>query len=200
MCNLYRMTKSQAEIADLFRLDTPTALNTAEEIYPGYPGMVIANGSLQLMVWGFPLVLKSKKTGEPLKPKPVNNTRTDKLDSFMWRYSFAERRCLIPLTAWAEAEGPKSKKTRTWLSLPDTDAFAVAGIWRSSEEWGDCYSMVMTDAAGEAAEIHDRMPVILEGEARETWQNGTQEDARALCTGYTGDVVIEKTEQLWVRQ
>ena len=200
MCNLYRMTKSQAEIADLFRVDTPTALNTAEEIYPGYPGMVIANGSLQSMVWGFPLVLKSKKTGEPLKPKPVNNTRTDKLDSFMWRYSFAERRCLIPLTAWAEAEGPKGKKTRTWLSLPEADAFAVAGIWRSSEEWGDCYSMVMTDAAGGAAKIHDRIPVILKGEARETWQNGTQEDARALCTGYTGDVIIEKTEQLWVRR
>jgi len=33
------------------------------------------------MVWSFPLVLKSKRTGEPLKPKPVNNTRTDKLDS-----------------------------------------------------------------------------------------------------------------------
>ena len=60
--------------------------------------------------------------------------------------------------------------------------------------------MVMTDAAGGAAEIHDRMPVILKGEARETWPNGTQEDARALCTGYTGDVVIEKTEQLWVRR
>ena len=200
MCNLYRMTKNQSEIADLFRVDTPTALNTAEEIYPGYPGMVIADGALHAMVWGFPLVLKSKKTGEPLKPKPVNNTRTDKLDSFMWRYSFAERRCLIPLTAWAEAEGPKGKKTRTWLSLPDTDAFAVAGIWRSSDEWGDCYSMIMTDAAGEAAEIHDRMPVILEGETRETWQKGTQEDARALCIGYTGDVVIEKTEQLWVRR
>ena len=84
------------------------------------------------------------------------------------------------------------------MSLPNADAFAVAGIWRTSDEWGDCYSMVMTDAAGEAADIHDRMPVVLEGEARETWQKGSQEDARALCTGYTGDVVIEKTEQLWV--
>ena len=60
--------------------------------------------------------------------------------------------------------------------------------------------MIMTDAAGEAAEIHDRMPVILEGETRETWQKGMQEDARALCIGYTGDVVIEKTEHLWVRR
>ena len=57
------------------------------------------------MVWGFPLVMKGK-SGQPLKPKPVNNTRADKLDSFMWRYSFRERRCLIPVTEFAEAEGP----------------------------------------------------------------------------------------------
>ena len=109
--------------------------NFSSEVYPGYPGAVIVDGGARSMVWGFPLVLKSKRTGEPLKPKPVNNTRTDKLDSYMWRYSFAERRCLIPLTAWAEAEGPKGSKTRTILSLPNADLFAVAGIWRSSDEW-----------------------------------------------------------------
>jgi putative SOS response-associated peptidase YedK len=46
----------------------------------------------------------------------------------MWRYSFAERRCLIPLTAFAEAKGEKGAKTCTWFSLPDKPIFAVAGI------------------------------------------------------------------------
>ena len=200
MCNLYRMTKAQAEVVKLFQVSAPSSLNTAEEIYPGYPGMVVAGDTLRSMVWGFPLVLKSKKTGEPLKPKPVNNTRTDKLDSYMWRYSFQDRRCLIPLTAWAEAEGPKGKMTRTWLSLPDAELFAVAGIWRESEEWGECYSMVMCDAAGEAADVHDRMPVILNGEQQAVWQNGSQEDAKALCRGYEGALAIERTDQLWNRR
>lgn len=105
------------------------------------------------MVWGFPLSLKSKKSGQPLKPKPVNNARTDKLSQFFWRDSFEKRRCLIPLTAWAEAEGPRGSMTRTWLSLPDAELFAVAGVWRSSDEWGDCYSMVMKDGTGAAAEV-----------------------------------------------
>nr|WP_233998152.1 SOS response-associated peptidase family protein [Erythrobacter sp. QSSC1-22B] len=96
------------------------------------------------MIWGFPLTLKSKKTGQPLKPKPVKNARADKLDSFMWRYSFAERRCLIPMTRFAEAEGESGSKTRTWFSLPDQDVFVVAGIWRDTDEWGSAYSMVMT--------------------------------------------------------
>ena len=82
------------------------------------------------MVWGFPLALKGK-SGQPLKPKPVNNARADKLDSFIWRYSFAERRCLIAVTEFAEAEGERGAKTRTWFTLPDQPIFAVAGIWRT---------------------------------------------------------------------
>ena len=119
--------------------------NAAAEVYPGYPGLVFARGELRSMVWSFPLSMKGK-SGQPLKPKPVNNTRADKLDSFMWRYSFAERRCLIPVTKFAEAEGEKGAKTRTWFSLPDEPVFAVAGIWRDSDEWGPAYSMVMTEA------------------------------------------------------
>ena len=128
MCNLYRMTRAQAEIANLFAADCGANLTAAAEIYPGYPGLVVADRALRAMVWGFPLVLKSKKTGEPLKPKPVNNTRSDKLDSFMWRYSFTERRCLIPVTAWAEAEGRAGRKTRTCMSVASTETFAVGGI------------------------------------------------------------------------
>ena len=64
------------------------------EVYPGYSGLVVCGGELRSMTWGFPLTMKGAK-GQPLKPKPVNNTRADKMDSFMWRYSFQERRCLI---------------------------------------------------------------------------------------------------------
>jgi putative SOS response-associated peptidase YedK len=200
MCNLYRMTKAQAEIARLFHARVSEGANFAEEVYPGYSGAVIAEGQIRSMVWGFPLSQKSKKTGEPLKPRLVNNARSEKLDSFMWRYSFAERRCLIPLTAWAEAEGSRGAKTRTWLSLPDEDAFAVAGIWRTSEEWGDCYSMIMTDAAGAAAEVHNRMPVILAPDRYEEWQAGSIEQAKALCRGWTGPLQIDRTGEAWSRR
>lgn len=173
--------------------------NLGSEVYPGYPGAVIAGGSVRSMIWGFPLVLKSKKTGKPLKPKPVNNARTDKLDSFMWRYSFEERRCLIPLTAWAEAEGQKGAMTRTWLSLPDQPIFAAAGIWRNSDEWGECYSMVMTDAVGEASEVHNRMPVILQAGDYERWQVGTPDEVKALCVGYADEIAIDRTQDKWRR-
>lgn len=199
MCNLYRMTTTQAEVARLFGVKAEPS-NAGEEIYPGHPGLVIAEGALQSMVWGFPFAQKSKRTGEPLKPRPVNNARSDKLDSFMWRYSFDERRCLIPLTAWAEAEGAKGAKTRTWLFLPGVEVFAVAGIWRDSAEWGRCYSMVMTDAAGDAAQVHNRMPVILSPDRYDHWCNGSTAEAKLLCQPWQGPVTIDRTQELWARR
>lgn len=198
MCNLYRQTKSAAEVADWFAATESTNQgNLAAEIYPGYPGLVVAGGEVRSMVWGFPFARRSEKTGNPLKPKPVNNARSDKLKSFMWRYSFEERRCLIPVEAWAEAEGVKGAKTRTWLSQEGADLFAVAGIWRASEEWGDCYSMIMVDAAGEAAAVHNRMPVLLAPETYETWLTASPSEAYDLCQPFTGSVTIDRTSQAW---
>ena len=200
MCNLYRMTKNADEVALWFdAVEAAQGANFASEVYPGYPGVVIAEGAVRRMHWGFPLQMHCKGS-QPLKPRPVNNTRPDKLDSFFWRYSFEERRCLIPVTAWAEAEGAKGRKTRTWLSRPDAELIAVAGIWRSSEEWGDVYSMVMTDSAGVAAECHDRMPVLLDKNDWAGWTDGSTEAARALCVPWTGALEIERTEDPWAKR
>ena len=200
MCNLYTTKKSAAEIARLFHVESQRSLNFAEQVYPGYPGLVIADGEVRSMIWGFPFQQTSKKTGKPLKPKPVNNTRTDKLDTFFWRYSFEERRCLIPVSAFAEAEGPRGAMTRTWMTLPGEEVFTVAGIWRDSEEWGACYSMVMTDANKQISAIHNRMPVILDrGSERTKWLEGTSLEAKEVCVPFKGDLCIERTEERWAK-
>lgn len=199
MCNLYRLTPGPAEVARLFRVPLPEGLNAPGEVYPGYPGLVVAGGELRSMTWGFPLVLKGKQ-GQALKPKPVNNARTDKLATGFWRPSFETRRCLIPVSAFAEAEGPKGAMTRTWLSLPDRPVFSCAGIWRDSAEWGPAYSMVMTDPAEATAEVHDRMPVILAAGDEDKWTSGTPAEAFELCRPWTGPVVIERTGELWVKR
>src|SRR5512139_102676 len=122
MCNLYRLQKPADEVAAFFGTilqDLRVAPgNVAEEVYPGYPGLVLAKGALRPMVWGFPLAMTGAK-GQSLKPKPVNNARTDKLRGPFWMASFRDRRCLIPVSAYAEAEGPKGSMTRTWVSHPD---------------------------------------------------------------------------------
>ena len=200
MCNLYRMTKNASEVAAWFSAAEGAAgANFAAEVYPGYTGLVVAEGALRAMTWGFPLALTGAK-GQPLKPRPVNNARTDKLATPFWRDAFANRRCLIPLDAWAEAEGPKGRMTRTWLSLPDDPLFAVAGVWRRSAEWGAAYAMVMTDSTGSEAEtVHSRMPVVLAGEDRARWLAAPPAEAFDLCRAWQGPLAIDRTPEPWAK-
>lgn len=199
MCNLYRVRKSADEVARLFGAAVGKVGNAGGEIYPGYPGLVVAGGELRSMTWGFPLVMKGKN-GQPLKPRPVNNTRADKLDSGFWKPSFQQRRCLIPVSEFAEAEGEKGAKTRTWFALPDEPVFAVAGIWRDTAEWGPAYSMIMTEACIHVADVHDRMPVILEQSDWSDWLDGPPDNARLLCRPYPELMIVNRTTELWTRR
>ena len=45
-------------------------------------------------------------------------------------------RCLIPVTAFAQPEGPSGRMTRTWFRVRDWPVFAWAGFCRRTEEWG----------------------------------------------------------------
>ncbi|RZK03377.1 MAG: hypothetical protein EOO76_02990 [Novosphingobium sp.] len=203
MCNRYQNKTMAAEVASYFAVEPQRVMqfNVGTDVYPNYPGMVIRvdDGvrSLRAMNWGFPVRLKSMKPTS--KPKPVNNARDDKLLTFMWRASFEKRRCLIPLTAWAEAEGKKGSMTCTWYSLPGIELFAVAGIWRPTDEWGDCYSMVMVDGCPQMEEVHDRMPVILSPETWSQWTEGTQEEAMQLVKTCHDELAVERSRDRWGR-
>ncbi len=198
MCNLYRLTTPADAVASLFRAESAGAPNFASEVYPKYTGLVVAEGRVRAMTWGFPRHAVSKKTGKPLKPTATNNARDDQLrGNPMWRDSFRDRRCLIPVTAWAEAEGLAGSMTRTWYSLPGQDLFAVAGIWRPTDEWGNAYSMVMVDGCPQMADVHDRMPTILTQENWATWTDGTPDEAFALCQVWDSLLVVDRTDQPW---
>lgn len=202
MCNLYAVRKSAAEVAAHFRVTLPAAqFNAPEEVYPGYPGMVVreAEGSrlLQSMAWGWPLRLKGMKRES--KPKPVNNIAD--LRKPMW-VGFARKpkwRCLIPLTRFAEAEGVKGSKTRTWFSLHDRPIFAWAGLWRDSAEWGPVYSGVMTDCNEAIRPVHDRMPVLLHEDEYEQWLHGDFEEIVGFQERCFPDelIAMERTAEPW---
>lgn len=192
-------------MADLFRTPAAYGFNAPDEVYPGYPGIVVREHEgarvLQSMNWGFPVRLKNMKPTS--KPKPVNNARDDKLLTPFWKHWFTTpaHRCLIPFTSFAEAEGPKGKMTRTWISVADQPTAAWAGLWRPSDEWGDCYTGVMVDATKELIDIHDRMPVILHPGEHDAWLNAPAEDAIALVRKYPANrLVVDRSEVPWFKR
>jgi putative SOS response-associated peptidase YedK len=207
MCNLYRTKTAPAEIASLFRATIPLNFNAGPgDVYPGGPGMVVreADGQrvLESMTWGFPLPQKSKKTGLPIKPKPVNNIAD--LSSFMWRFIAPrpDHRCLIPLTGFCEAEGEKGRMTRTWFSVKDQPLFAWAGMWKVSDEWGPVYSGLMTNCNEVVRPVHDRMPVLLHEDEWDRWLRGSLDDVRAFQERCFPDelTTMERTADPWFRR
>jgi putative SOS response-associated peptidase YedK len=196
MCNLYRLHSGTAAIARLFDAVAGPDSNRGEDVYPGYPGLVVADGVVRTMTWGFPLVLKGRQ-GQPLKPRAVTNARADKLDTAFWKASFAARRCLIPVSAWAEAEGAAGRMTRTWYARPGEAPFAVAGLWRPTDCWGDAYAMVMVDASAQMADVHDRMPVLLRREDWRGWLGDDRDAAFALCRTWSDALVVDRTAERW---
>lgn len=194
------MTKPTAAIAALFRVDATAAANHVDIVAPTDPGLVVARGEIRAMTWGFPRIDTSKTTGGPLKPKSVVNSRSDRIGSPFWRSSFQRRRCLIPLTAWAEAAGMKGQMTRTWFSLPDEEVFAVAGIWTNSPQWGHVYSMLTVPGHKQMEPLNDRMPMILRSQDWRTWTDGTPTAAHALCRTWDAALKVEATDEPWSDQ
>jgi putative SOS response-associated peptidase YedK len=204
MCNLYTQRLSAAEVAAHFGVENPIASNAGEEVYPGAPGVVVREEAgarvMQSMAWGFPVRLKTMAPTS--KPKAVNNIAD--LMKPMWKGIAGKPRwrCLIPLTAFAEAEGPKGAKTRTWFNVKDQSIFAWAGLWRESAEWGPVYSGLMTDCNEAIRPVHDRMPVLLMPDEYDRWLHGDLDDAVALQNRCFPDELIEmtRTQELWIKR
>ena len=202
ICNLFTVRKSAAEVAAHFGVTLPVAqFNAPEEVYPGYPGMVVREQGgervLQSMTWGWPVRLKTMKPES--KPKPVNNIADLKKPFWIGAARKPEFRCLIPVTHFAEAEGPKGAKTRTWFSLRDRAVFAWAGLWRDSAEWGPVFSGAMTDCNDAIRPVHDRMPVLLHEDEYEKWLRGSFEDIIGFQDRCFPEdlIVMERTTEAW---
>ena len=206
MCNLVTLKASVDEVASSFRARRPKNTNASPgDVYPGWQGFVIREQAgerfMEAMTWGFPIRLKHMKPTS--KPKPVNNARDDKLLTGFWKHWFVTpaQRCLIPFTAFAEAEGEKGKMTRTWISVADQPLAAWAGLWRPTDEWGNAYTGVMVDATEELFDIHDRMPVILHPDDHDAWLSAPAEEAMALVRKYPSDrLTVERTAEPWFKK
>ncbi|MDO9486870.1 MAG: SOS response-associated peptidase family protein [Sphingomonadaceae bacterium] len=203
MCNLYTLRKSAAEVAAHFGVKLPSQANAADEVYPGYTGMVIREEAgervMQPMTWGFPMRLKFMKPDS--KPRPVNNCADMRKSVWVGVARKPQWRCIIPVTSFAEAEGPKGAKTRTWFTLRDRPLFGWAGLWRQSEEWGAVYTGVMTDCNEAIRPVHDRMPVLLLPEEYDAWLRGDFDEALAFQERCFPDdfIAMERTSEMWAK-
>ena len=96
------------------------------------------------------------------------------------------RRCLVIADGFYEWEKrPGEPKQPWWITRPDHEPFAFAGLWSSwrpadGVEPLRSVAIVTTAASEQLAHVHDRMPVMLAPEAEDAWLDRATEPAELL--------------------
>lgn len=97
----------------------------------------------------------------------------------------ARRRCLLPADGWFEwtARPGRPGKQAYYLTPYDGAGLAYAGLW---EVWGGgagrlrTCTIVTTEATGQLAQIHDRMPLVITADRQAAWLDPDHPDPAAL--------------------
>ena len=101
-----------------------------------------------------------------------------------FRAAFMRRRCLVPMTGYYEWQQTSAGKVPHYIHLLNAEQFAVAGLYdywpgRDGKESVESFTVITTTPNEMTGKIHDRMPVILPGDAHAQWldPDNTRTDA-----------------------
>ena len=88
--------------------------------------------------------------------------------------SFRERRCLAVADGFYEWQTDGARKRPFWIHFPGGRPFGIAAIWdrwstAAGERTLESCALVTTDASEDIADVHNRMPVILDREQVASW-------------------------------
>jgi putative SOS response-associated peptidase YedK len=176
MCGRYSITTAPEAMRRLFGIkgalpNFPARYNVAPtQVVPVVRLDAEGRRELVLLRWGLvPSWLKSidqrysmiNARAETVATKPA------------YRGSFRERRCLVPADGFYEWKAEAGGKQPYRFTLKDGGLFAFAGLW---DRWRDpaggtveSFTIIVTDPNELARAVHDRMPVILDPAAWESW-------------------------------
>jgi putative SOS response-associated peptidase YedK len=94
------------------------------------------------------------------------------------------------MNAFYEWSGPAGHRIRHRIAPQGQSLFALAGLW---ERWGEgdetvqTYTIITCPPNDVLAAIHNRMPVILDGDDRQVW---LEEPRVELLRPYSGPLLV----------
>ena len=205
MCGRYASFLPAEAVARFFRTVNPLPnLPPSWNVVPTQAAMVVrrhpetGERHLNLLKWGLvPSFVKDIKQAR----RPINARAETVATSGMFRTAFAKRRCLVPAGAFYEWRPEPTGKQPYAIARTDGDPLAFAGLW---EAWrypdGEIlrtFTIVTTTANQTMAELHERMPVILEPSDWPVWLGEAEgdENYRPLYDRKTIKVIDDMFEE-----
>ena len=154
-------------IDQLNRVDPELEVKTEGEIFPGdgVPTLCLSRaGNVRpfAMAWGY---------GMPNGRRLINARSETAAEKPMFRDSMRVRRCLLPMTAYFEWEHRGRERIKYRIAPEASGRYYLAGLYRFEGNHPEC-TVLTAEAAPEIAFIHNRMPVILPEEKRDSWLRG----------------------------
>ncbi|MDZ4771009.1 MAG: SOS response-associated peptidase [Chloroflexota bacterium] len=196
MCGRYVLAVDPGALQDAFSLTEVPQFSPRFNVAPTQINPVITNeapDAAAMMRWGLiPSWAKDKKMASAL----INARAESAAEKPSFRAAFKRRRCLVPVSGYYEwQERESGGGIPTYIHLPDSPLFALAGLWEvwREPETGETvksYTIITTDANEYMSQFHHRMPVILDRRDYEVWlHDGDATPATsALMRPYSGSM------------
>ena len=198
MCGRYTLTVDPAELMDRFELTTTDVVATPRfNIAPTQPVAVIYNESPQTLSsarWGLiPFWSKDPSIGSRM----INARGETVAEKPAFRNLLKKRRCLVLADSFYEwRKNDDGSKTPMRLMLQSGQPFAFAGLWDS---WNTpegaalrTCTIITTSPNNLAAQVHDRMPVILSPTDEKSWLTSGPEELpflQSLLKAYPAELM-----------
>jgi putative SOS response-associated peptidase YedK len=134
--------------------------------------VIIANSPRQIMLmrWGLiPHWAKEEKTAY----KMINARMETLTQRPAFRSLLTANRCMIPASGYYEWKAEARGKTPYYIQPTSHEFFAFAGlydVWTNPDgEEIHTFTIITKDADGLVAQLHNRMPVILDRDLEDAW-------------------------------
>ena len=187
------------------REENTTADESETETISSFPGQAtviipITTKENDHYIFGFlPDWAKSAKDG-----KANYNCRSETiLEKPTWKKAFTKaQRCLVPATAFYETD--RATKKRYKFTVKNQPEIFYAGIFNhwTDKETGEIFktfAIITCAANGLVSTVWERMPVILNTQAQQTWMNieSSTEECASLLQPYPSDAMeLQEAPQL----
>lgn len=102
----------------------------------------------------------------------------------VFRGAFRTRRCLVPASGWYEWREEAGRKIPFLFEPAAGGALLFAGLWerwQRGDEAVESFTVLTTEARGQVAEVHDRMPVLVAHEDARQWLDLSLLEAEAFA-------------------
>lgn len=173
MCGRFSQGEPSHRISDYFGAYPDTDLPDGQYNVPPTETirMVVSRDDERRLVaarWGFRPFWADE--GHPGAKSWINARSESAWDSPVFGRSLRGRRCIVPADAFYEWDRTTSPR-QPYAIGPATDGemLALAGIWSPIHEQGLTAAILTTSPNELLAPLHNRMPVILDGDALEAW-------------------------------